>query len=174
MGERLLPRTLPELFAHSLAIELGATQRFAELERYMRDAGMHHVADEFEQIGKEEREQYELLAVGTAGGRLPDLTSWEYAWHYMGAAVEETSSPRNAREALTMAIRCERRAQNFYADVAEHSNDDAISAFAAEMATDESRHIARLELLLMREPEAAVPAEDEAGARARARATSRS
>src|SRR5687768_5698946 len=108
MGERLLPRTLPELFAHSLAIELGATQRFAQLERYMRDAGMHHVADEFEQIGKEEREQYELLAVGTAGGRLPDLTPWEYAWHYMGAAVEESHTPRNAREALTMAIRCER------------------------------------------------------------------
>jgi rubrerythrin len=67
-----------------------------------------------------------------------------------------------------MAIRSERRAQNFYADVAEHSNDDAISAFAAEMAADESRHIARLELLLMREPEAAVPADDEAGTRVRA------
>lgn len=168
MGERLLPRTLPELFAHSLAIELGAAKRFAELERYMRDAGMDHVADEFGQIGKEEREQYELLAVGTAGGRMPDLSSWEYAWHYMGAAADESHAPRNPREALTMAIRSERRAQNFYADVAEHSNDDAISAFAAEMAADESRHIARLELLLMREPEAAVPADDEAGTRVRA------
>src|SRR5687767_6525049 len=161
MGMRLFPRDLQELYAHALAFEREAAKRFVELERYMRDAGMHHVADEFEQIGKEEREQYELLAVGTAGGRLPDLTPWEYAWHYMGAAVEGSHTPRNAREALTMAIRCERRAQNFYADVAEHSNDDAISAFAAEMATDESRHIARLELLLMREPEPAVPAEDE-------------
>ena len=169
MGERLLPRTLPELFAHSLAIELGATKRFAELERYMRDAGMEHVADEFEQIGKEEREQYELLAVGTAGGRLPDLSCWEYAWHYMGTAADESQAPRNPREALTMAIRSERRAQNFYADVAEHSSDDAISAFAAEMAADESRHIARLELLLMREPEAAVPAEAGSGARATSR-----
>jgi hypothetical protein len=169
MGERLLPRTLPELFAHSLAIELGATKRFAELGRYMRDAGMDHVADELEQIGREEREQYELLAVGTAGGRLPELSPWEYAWHYMGPAADENHAPRNAREALTRAIRCERRAQNFYADVAEHSNDDAISAFAAEMAADESRHISRLEMLLMREPEAAVQLDAAAAARAGSR-----
>src|SRR5688500_12985402 len=168
MGERLLPRTLPELFAHSLAIELDATKRVAELERYMGDAGMEHVADEFGQIGKEEREQYELLAVGTAGGRLPDLSSWEYAWHYMGTAAEESYAPRNPREALTMAVRSERRAQNFYADVAEHSNDDASSPFAAGMAADESRHTARLELLPRRAPEPAGPADDEAGARARA------
>jgi rubrerythrin len=161
MGERLLPRTLPELFAHSLAIELDATKRFSELERYMRDAGMEHVADEFEQIGKEEREQYELLAVGTAGGRLPELSGWEYAWHYLGTDVDQMRAPRNPRDALTMAIRSERRAQNFYADVAEHSEDDAISAFAAEMAADESRHIARLEMLLMREPDPALLADDE-------------
>ena len=163
MGERLLPRTLPELFAHSLAIELDATKRFTELERYMRDAGMEHVADEFEQIGKEEREQYELLAVGTAGGHLPELSGWEYAWHYLGADADPARAPSNPRDALTMAIRSERRAQNFYADVAEHSEDDAISAFAAEMAADESRHIARLEMLLMREPDPALLADDEAG-----------
>jgi len=160
MGERLLPRTLPELFAHSLAIELDAAKRFAELERYMRAAGMEHVADEFEQIGKEEREQYELLAVGTAGGRLPELSAWEYAWHYLGAELDPPRAPSNPREALTMAIRSERRAQNFYADVAEHCEDDAISAFAAEMAADESRHIARLELLLMREPDPALLSDD--------------
>ena len=111
MATRLLPRTLQELYAHALILEREATKRFSELERYMRDAGMDHVADEFGQIGKEEREQYELLAVGTAGGRLPDLTSWEYAWHYMGAAADEIHAPRNPREALTMAIRSERRAQ---------------------------------------------------------------
>src|SRR3954447_8369419 len=100
MGERLLPRTLPELFAHALAIERAAAERFAELERFMRDAGMDHVADEFGQIGKEEREQYELLAVGTAGGKLPELSSWEYAWHYMGPEVDAPRRPANARDAL--------------------------------------------------------------------------
>jgi rubrerythrin len=61
---------------------------------------------------------------------------------------------------LKLAISAERRTQNFYADVAEHVEDDAVSAFAAEMAADESRHIERLERLLAREP-APVAVEEE-------------
>jgi rubrerythrin len=54
---------------------------------------------------------------------------------------------------LTLAISTERRTQNFYVDVAENATDDTMCAFAAEMAADESRHIARLERLLAREPD---------------------
>ena len=50
---------------------------------------------------------------------------------------------------------------NFYADVAEHVEDDAVSAFAAEMATDENRHVERLERLLAREPDPAALAGEE-------------
>ena len=159
MGMRLLPLNLQELYAHALAVEREATKRFAELERYMRQAGMDHIADEFESIGKEEREQYELLAVGTSGRELPELSPWEYAPHYLGPQADAVRAPRNAREALALAISTERRTQNFYADVAEHCTDDTMCAFAAEMAIDEGRHIARLERLLAREPDpaAAVP-----------------
>jgi rubrerythrin len=158
MGTRLLPRDLDELFAHALAVEREATKRFAELERYMRAAGLEHVADEFEAIGREEREQYEALALGTVGRELPSLSPWEYAPHYLGPAADAVRAPRDAREALMLAISLERRTQNFYVDVAENSADDTMCAFAAEMAADESRHIARLERLLAREPEpAALP-----------------
>jgi rubrerythrin len=157
MGTRLLPRNLEELYAHAIAVEREATKRFAELERYMRQAGMDHIADEFDSIGKEEREQYELLAVGTSARELPQISPWEYAAHYLGPQADLVHAPRNAREALALAISSERRAQNFYADVAEHCTDDTMCAFAAEMAIDEGRHIARLERLLAREPEAAGP-----------------
>jgi hypothetical protein len=135
MGTRLLPRDLNEL------------------ERYMRDAGMDRIADELESIGKEEREQYELLAVGTCGRELPKLSPWEYAPHFLGPQADVVHAPRSVREALTLAIATERRTQNFYVDVAEHTTDDTMCAFAAEMAADESRHIARLERLLAREPD---------------------
>jgi rubrerythrin len=157
MGTRLLPRNLEELYAHAIAVEREATKRFAELERYMRQAGMDHIADEFDSIGKEEREQYELLAVGTSARELPQISPWEYAPHYLGPQADLVHAPRNAREALVLAISSERRAQNFYADVAEHCTDDTMCAFAAEMAIDEGRHIARLERLLAREPEAPGP-----------------
>jgi rubrerythrin len=157
MGERLLPRDLNELFAHALAVEREATKRFAELEGYMRQQGMDYIADEFQSIGREEREQYEALAIGTAGRELPQLLSWEYAAHFLGPQADVVIAPRNVREALMLAIASERRAQNFYVDVAEHTSDDTMCAFAAEMAVDEGRHIARLERLLAREPEAAAP-----------------
>ena len=160
MAERLLPRNLPEMFAYALAMEREATKRFAELERYMREAGMDHVADEFESIGREEREQYELLALGTSGRNLPEIQEWEYAWHYLGGTAPKPRAPRSAREALMLAIASERRTANFYADVAENVADDTVSAFAAEMAADEHRHILRLETLLRREPDPAAMADE--------------
>jgi rubrerythrin len=153
MGQRLLPQTLIDLYAHALAIEREAFKRYLELERYMRDAGMDYLADEFERIGKEEQEQYEALALGTAERALPQIEGWEYAWHYLGAEADKAAAPKSTRDAIKLALSTERRAQNFYIDVAEHANDDAVCAFAAEMAQDEQRHVMRLETLLAREPE---------------------
>ena len=113
MGTRLLPRDLNVLFAHALALEGAAARQFLELERYMRAAGMDHIADEFESIGKEEREQYELLAVGTAGRELPKPLAWEYAPHFLGPQAEVARAPRNVRDALTQAIATERRIAEF-------------------------------------------------------------
>jgi rubrerythrin len=156
MGRRLLPNTLPELYAHAISVEREAAKRFAELERSMRDAGIDHLAEEFAKIGNEEREQYEALSLGTADRKLPELRAWEYAWHFLGPHAEIAApQPKNARDALKLALATERRAQNFYTDVAEHSMNDSVCAFAAEMAVDEQRHVTRLEALLAREPEPA-------------------
>lgn len=153
MAVRLLPRTLPELYAHAIVLERDATRRFEVFARCMREAGFEHLAEEFDAIGKEEREQYELLATGTKNADLPEIGPWEYAWHFMGPAGDVVPAPQSTRDVLGLAISAERRTMNFYADVAENVEDDAVSAFAAEMATDESRHIERLERLLAREPE---------------------
>jgi rubrerythrin len=162
MGQRLLPQSLIDLYAHSLAIEREAYKRFLELERFMRDAGMDHIADELEKIGREEQEQYEALALGTAERQLPQIEDWEYAWHYLGRDADTARAPRSTREVLEMALATERRAQNFYIDVAEHATEDAVCAFAAEMAADEQRHVTRLEQLLAREPELAKSADEDA------------
>ena len=148
MATRLLPRNLQELYAHAICFEREATRRFAELETYMRDAGMEHIAEEFGAIGREEREQYELLSVGAAGRDLPAVLAWEYAPHFLGPQADVVRPPKGVREALAIALSVERRTQNFYIDVAEHTEDDTMCAFAAEMAADEGRHIARLERLL--------------------------
>ena len=155
MGERLLPKSLIEVYAHALVLEREAAKRFVELERFLRDAGIDTLADELEAIGKEELEQYEALALGTAERELPPIAAWEYSWHFLGPQFDRAAPPTSPREALALALATERRAQSFYIDVAEHATDDAVCAFAVEMATDEQRHIQRLETLLAREPLAA-------------------
>lgn len=152
MGQRLLPKSLIEVYAHALLLERDAAKHFAELERFLRDAGIDYLADEMEAIRREEFEQYEALALGTAERELPPIADWEYSWHFLGPAADRVAAPKTPRDALALALATERRAQAFYIDVAEHATDDAVCAFAVEMATDEQRHIQRLEMLLAREP----------------------
>ena len=166
MGRRLLPRNLPELYAYAIAIERDAAEALANLERFVRDAGAEHVADELEKIAREEREQHDLIRLGTAGQSLPEMSGWEYPWHYMGKAADRRAAPRNTREALAQALGVERRTQAFYLDVAESAPDESVRAFSAEMAADEQRHIARLETLIAREPDPALVPADEAETKA--------
>ena len=158
MGARLLPRTLPELFSYSLAIEQEAAKRYFELERLMRDIGVEELADELERIGREEQEQYELIKLGTSGRALPEFAGWELRWHFLCDGALRRA-PRSSREAIASALAFERQTHAFYADVAENARDDAVRAFSAEMAGDEQRHIARLEALLEREPDPAAGGE---------------
>jgi hypothetical protein len=163
MGARLLPRNLPELFSYSLVLEREAAKRYAELEGFLRGRGARALADEFEKLGREEREQYELIMLGTSGRELPELAGWELGWYFGGDALQAGKAPRSASDALMMALGFERRTQSFYDDVAANARADAVRAFAAEMSADEQRHIARLEALLAREDVLADAEADEAG-----------
>jgi rubrerythrin len=161
MGRRLLPRNLPELYAYAIGIERDAADELERLENFVRDTGNDHLAEELEKIVREEREQHELICLGTAGRELPAMAGWEYSGHYMGAAIAKRPAARNTREALMQALGVEHRTQGFYLDVAENSPDESVRAFAAEMAVDEQRHIVRLETLLAREPDSTLVPQDE-------------
>ena len=161
MGRRLLPRNLPELYAYAIAIERDAANALEKLENFVRDTGNDHLAEELEKIVREEREQHELIMLGTAGRELQEMSGWEYTGHFMGDAMAKRPRPRNTREALTQALGVERHTQAFYIDVAESSPDESVRAFSAEMAADEQRHIVRLETLLAREPDPALVPHDE-------------
>ena len=151
MGARLLPRNLPELFSYSLVLEREAARRYTELEGYLRGRGADELADELEKLGREEQEQYEIIALGTAGRELPQVAGWELGWYFDGEDLKGLRVPRSPGEALVIALSFERRSQAFYNDVAANARADAVRAFAAEMSADEQRHIARLEALLARE-----------------------
>lgn len=163
MGARLLPRNLPELFSYALVLEREAARRYTQLEGFLRGRGAEELADELEKLGREEQEQYEIIALGTAGRELPELAGWELGWYFDGEDLKALRVPRSPAEALVIALAFERRSQAFYNDVAANARADAVRAFAAEMSADEQRHIARLEALLAREYGPAERDAEEAG-----------
>ena len=91
---------------------------------------------------------------------LPRINENEYHWLDTGAPetaarelVFRMMTPHNA---LAIALGAEKRAQAFFEHVLAGAEDPALRALAREMAADEREHVAMIEELLARTPEAQV------------------
>jgi hypothetical protein len=164
MGARLLPLTVSELCAHALELERDAAQRCKEYAARMRELGAESLALTFDALRKQELEEIAALEVASGDRRPAELSPWEYAWRltYTPEAMENRPRlvPLNAREALQLTLLAKRRAETFYADVAENARDAVVRSCAAEMAANEQRQKRDLERLLaeeIRNEQAAAP-----------------
>lgn len=151
---RILPRNLPELVAHAIGFERDAASRFHEYADYLRELGHHGMADIFRRLELVERAHMEALEECVAGGKLPELEPNDYVRHLLATrnALELAfpRAPRNAREALILALAAERRAEVYYRDAAANSPDPMVRGFAADLAAGEHRHVRVVERLLAR------------------------
>ena len=149
-----------ELYAHAIAIEREAAERYAALARHMDDLGNEEVADLFRRLAVFEAEHLDTLEARTAGLQVPKIAEGEYAW--LDAAAPETVARElvyrllTPRAALDIALDAERRAQRFFAEVKASAADPALRALAQEMAAEEQGHVAMVEQLIARTPEACV------------------
>lgn len=150
-------RSAAELYAHAIAIEREAAERYAEFAERMEDLGNEAVAAVFGTLSRVEGEHLETLQRRTEGVALPTLESHEYRW--LDAAAPETGAreliframtPRNA---LVIALGAEKRAQSFFEHVLMSAEDPALRGLAREMARDEAEHVAMIEKLLERTPD---------------------
>lgn len=145
-----------ELYAHAIAIEREAVERYSELAELMDDRGNAAVAEVFARLAGLEAEHLESLRRRTEGIDVPDLRAADYRW--LDAGAPETAARElvfrllGPREALQIALGAERRAQSFFEDVMFRADDPALRALAREMAADEGEHILLIERLLERTP----------------------
>jgi rubrerythrin len=126
-----------ELYAHAIAIEREADERYAECAERMEDLGNPAV---------------EVLLARTSGVALPALAAHEYRW--LDAGAPETAARElvfrfmTPRQALSIALRAARRAQAFFEHVLMTAADPALRALAREMAAEEAEHSEVLERIL--------------------------
>ena len=149
-----IPRNVPELVAHAIGFERDAASRFHQYADFLRAAGYQGMADIFRRMEIVERAQLEALQECVAGGMLPDLQPCDYARHLLATrdALELAfpKAPRNAREALVLALAAERRAEMYYRDAAANAADPMVRGLAADLAAGEHRHVRVVERLLAR------------------------
>ena len=141
-----------ELYAHAIALEREAAERYAEFARRMDDLGNEAAAEVFATLARLEEEHLQTLLERTRGVEMPRFVDGQYAW--LDAGAPETTARElvfrllTERQALEIALRAERRAQTFFEKVMLTADDPALRALAREMAAEEAEHIELVERLL--------------------------
>jgi rubrerythrin len=149
--------TPAELYAHAIAIEREAVERYSEFAERMEDLGNPAVAEVFARLAGFEAEHLEALLARTSGIALPALAAHDYRW--LDAGAPETAARElvfrlmTPRHALAIALRAEQRAEAFFEQVLMTAADPALRSLAREMAADEGEHSAILEKLLEKTPQ---------------------
>jgi len=146
-----------ELYAHAIAIEREAAERYAELAQRMRDEGRDALAAVFASLAAAEAGHLEVLLRRTEGVALPALPPGAYQWLDEGApetaARELIFRLLTPRLALRIALEAEQRAQAFFEGVFMTARDPALRMLAQEMAAEEQAHVVLIEELLEHTPE---------------------
>ena len=144
------------LYAHAIAIEREAVERYTEFSWRMSDAGNDAAAEVFGTLARLEAQHLDELLKRAHGLKLPALGPQQYAW--LDAAAPETAARElvfrlmTPRHALEIALAGEQRAMAFFEHVVLSADDAFLRALAAEMGADEAEHVALLEQLLETTP----------------------
>jgi rubrerythrin len=147
----------PELYAHAIAFEREAAERYSEFAERMLDEGRNDLAELFGMLARAEMEHLDTLEKRTEGIALSPIAEGRYKW--LDAQAPETvarelvfrlMTPRNA---LAIALQAERRALAFFDHTAWSTSDPGVRSLAREMAADEREHVALLARMLGETPE---------------------
>jgi rubrerythrin len=134
-----------EFYAHALAIEREAADRYAEFEEYFAGRGEDVLSGLCRNLASAEREHFEELAGACRNLTLPAIAAGDYRWL-------ETSSPEAAarellyrvatpRQLLEIALAAELRARAFFVWVARTAPSHEVQELASIMAAEELEHV---------------------------------
>ena len=144
-----------EFMAHAYAMEAEAAERYAEFADSMEAHNNREVAELFRKLSRiEQRHADQILE--QMGWKQSPVTSVDVRWE--GAEGPETADSTELHylmqpyHALQIALHNERRARDFFAQLAKVTKDAGVRKGALEMEQDEAEHVRLIEEWLKRTP----------------------
>ena len=148
--------TVEELLAHALAMEEEASQRYAELADQMAVHNNQEVEALFRKLAIIEKKHLGHMIELSADMVLPRIAPWDYRWG--GGESPEAFDPADMHylirpyQAIALALEHERRAVDFYAELAAGARRADVRKLAEQFADEEREHVGWLEQWLQRYP----------------------
>lgn len=139
-------RDVEEFYAHALAIEREAAERYREFEAWFSVRGEEVLAGLCASIGRAEDEHLRALLEASQSLQLPVLAPGDHLW--LGAGSPEAAARElfyrvaEPRHLLEIALQGERDASAWFKWVARTSDDPKVRAAAREMVQEEELHVA--------------------------------
>jgi rubrerythrin len=149
-------RTMNELMAYAYALELEASERYAEFAEAMETHNNREVAELFRKLARIELRHAEQVLEDMGWTEPPAPPSAGYRWN-------EPEGPETADlgalhylmqpyHALELALYNERRAHRFFNLLAKSATTDKLRRAALAMAVEEAEHVRLIEDWMKRVP----------------------
>lgn len=155
-----IPRldNIGELLAYALALELEATERYAELAELMAAHNNRDVAESFRKMARVEQLHVNAIRERIEQSKLTNLPTAHFRWVGLTNGPESTDPAdlhylMTPRQALELALINEKRAHEYYDSIATSTKDPEVKALAAEFAEEEKEHVALVEAWMKKYPE---------------------
>jgi rubrerythrin len=138
--------SIESFYAHAIAIEREACERYREFKEWFEDRGEDVLAGLCAGIGGMEEEHCRELVEASRHLSLPALAQGEHCWLESGSpeapARELFYRVAEPHHLLEIALKGELDALAFFQGVGRTATDAGVRAAAQEMARDEERHAA--------------------------------
>ncbi len=149
------PRTLGELMAQALAMEMEAAQRYVEFADAMETHNNREVAALFRKMAGIESKHAAQIMAAMGWKRPPDpaaATGWEGFEAPETTPGDEVHYLMQPYHALQLALVNEQRAERFFAQLVRAATAESVRKAARELQAEEREHVALVKAWMKKTP----------------------
>ncbi|MCU0898018.1 MAG: ferritin family protein [Burkholderiales bacterium] len=152
-------RSVDELMAYAYALEIEASERYADFAEVMEAHNNREVAELFRKLARIEHKHGEQILEEMGWTSPPKPPSTGYRWESPeGPETGEVTDLHYLMQpyhALQIALHNEKRAQKFFAGLVKKASTASVRKAAAEFMEEEAEHVHLVEEWLARTPKPA-------------------